>query len=237
MYNEEYKMTKGDTIMKKFFKFIFVLILVAVIGVGGFFVMKKYNIFPNSGDATTTTEAPTETTTTLYDRPMDATGEPITEEELKALYETANNMYIDWVAGIGLRVDWESVVTVDDVEYALVTTEGFSNVDQLKSSLNEYFSENIYLDLVEENFVTYEDKLYIRSDIVQGDETTCKGAKLTITSCTAEECEFSISLIYENTTYTRTYNYKLKAIDGKWKFVNSFDHSVSLSKQNHIKWN
>ena len=223
--------------MKKFFKFIFVLILAAAITVGGFFVMQKYNILPGSGDNATTTEAPTETTTTLYDRPMDATGEPIAEDELKALFETANNMYIDWVAGIGLRVDWQTVTVVDGVEYALVTTNGYTSVDQLKAVLSEYFTEDIYLSLVEENFVTYEDKLYIRSDIVQGDETACKGAKLTITSCTAEECAFSISIVYENTSYTRTYNYKLKAIDGKWKFVNSFDHSVSLSKQNHIQWN
>ncbi len=221
--------------MKKLFKFVMTLILVAAIGVGGFFALKKFGILPNS-DANTTTETTTETTTTLYDRPMDATGAAISEEELKALYETANNLYINWVNANGVKADWDTIMTIDGKDYSPVISEGYATIEELKSDLQNYFTEDLYIDFVNENFIMYDNKLYIYSDIIQGDETVCEGAKLTITSSTAEECQFSVSLVYKNTSYTRTYNYKLQAIDGKWKFVNSFDHSISLSKQSHINW-
>ncbi len=220
--------------MKKLFKLVIVLILVAAIGVGGFFALKKFGILPNSD--TNTTETTTETTTTLYDRPMDATGNAISEEELKALYETANNLYHTWISADGLKVDWSTMVTIDGKDYSLVTSQDYASIDELKSDLQNYFAEDIYMDYIDEKFTMYDGKIYIDSDINQNDETVCEGAKLTILSSTAEECRFSVSLVYKSTSYTKTLNYKLQAIDGKWKFVNSFDYSISLSKQSHISW-
>lgn len=222
--------------MKKLFKLIIVLVLVAAIGVGGFLVLKKTGVLPGSdNDATTTT---TETTTTLFNRPIEATGEAITEEELKALYETANNLYLDWVNPVyGPKVDWDTTVESNGWNYCPVTSGKYEDVDSIKKDLQNYFSENLYDDYVNAHFIMYDGKLYAREDLGQGGDAYCDSIKLEIISVSETECTFKVSEIRSYDSRITSHTYKIKVVDGMWKFVDSFEPSYAASFfDNHIVW-
>ncbi len=224
--------------MKKFFKIFLVIVLVAAIGIGGFFALKRLNVL-KSPDDSSLNNTPTESTTeSLLGKPIESSGSTLTEAELKALYETANDLYVDWVMpAFGPKIDWDTIVYIDGQEYAPVIQGKYSTVDEIKNDLSNYFSEEVYIDYINENFVMYEDKLYANYNVGQGGDADCDGVTLTINSSSETECKFTVTLVYDESSFTKKFNYELKVIDGKWKFVNEFDCSIILSTQDNIKWN
>ena len=162
----------------------------------------------------------------------------ITEEELKALYETANNLYLDWVNPVyGPKVDWDTTVESNGWNYCPVTSGKYEDVDSIKKDLQNYFSENLYDDYVNAHFIMYDGKLYAREDLGQGGDAYCDSIKLEIISVSETECTFKVSEIRSYDSRITSHTYKIKVVDGMWKFVDSFEPSYAASFfDNHIVW-
>lgn len=244
--------------MKK--KNIIAIALVFVIGIAAVVTVFRFGdkIFTpekptNTTQDTSTTERSTEQTTekstekqteftqkqTEYmpKNPLVATGKALTEKEIKEFLPIANELYMDWVnPGGALEVDWDNEVIIDGERCIPVISGGLLSVDAIASEVQKFFSEEIYTDLLNDMYLMHDGKIYICGPYGEGGDIGWKKFKLEIKASTPTECNFIVTTYFEDTE--KELEYKMKVIDGKWKFVESFEWIVTLTADSgtEIEW-
>ena len=159
---------------------------------------------------------------------------PLTEGEIKELFLDAHKLYVEWSspAGTYLNKDWNNTTIIDGVEYFEVVSTEITSVDELRNEYSKYFSEEIVKENIDKYYVMYNGKMYGNAVLVEGGEIPSSNYELTVHSNTSTECNFTVSLYIEDSK-DELY-YKLKVIDGKWKFTEIFpwvtmDESFAIS--------
>ncbi len=147
---------------------------------------------------------------------------PLTENEIKELFLEAHKLYVEWSspAGTYLNKDWNNTTIIDGVEYFEVVSTEITSVDELRNEYSKYFSEEIIKENIDKYYVMHNGKMYGNAVLVEGGEIPSSNYELTVRSNTSTECNITVSLYIEDSK-DELY-YKLKVIDGEWKFTEIF---------------
>ena len=157
--------------------------------------------------------------------------EPLTSFEknkLKEFYWNAHELYRKWISSAGnLVVDWDNTTKIDGEEYFEVNSTAITTVDELKAEFDKYFDKEYYNKEIEKYYVMNNGKMYGNAILVEGGDIMYESHKLTVKTITDTECIFTITSSFEDSQ--RELDYKLKLIDGEWKFTEVF-HCVSVEE-------
>lgn len=209
-------------------KKIIIAIVIVVIAIVATVAIVQINNSKEPQTTTTTTEqttenkeTPTEETSTEKTQPQES-ATPLTEAEIKELFLDAHKLFVDWSSPVAkyLNVDWDKTTTIDGVEYFEVIPNEFSSVEELRKEYAKYFSEEIIKENIDRYYVMHDGKMYGNGVLVEGGEIPATKYELTVKSNTSTECNIIIASYIEDSK--DELNYKLKVIDGKWKFVDVF---------------
>lgn len=148
---------------------------------------------------------------------------PLTEDEIKELFLEAHKLYVDWSSPVAkyLNADWDKTTTIDGVEYFEVVPNEINSVDELKKEYEKYFSEEIIEENIDKYYVMHNGKMYGNAVLIEGADFPWDSHILTVKTNSNTECTFTVKSTIEN-----SYNeleYKLKVIDGEWKFIEVFN--------------
>ncbi|MBR2953739.1 MAG: hypothetical protein IKC45_05060 [Clostridia bacterium] len=171
-------------------------------------------VFDDSAEQQTTTESDENKT--------EEAATPLTEKEVRELFLKAHNLYVDWSSPVTkyLDTDWDKVTVIDGEEYFEVVPNKITSVDELKKEYGNYFSEEIIKENIDRYYVMHDGKMYGNAVLVEGGEIPCERYKLTVNTNTNTECDFTITSYIGDDE--QELNYRLKVVDGKWKFVGVF---------------
>ncbi len=153
---------------------------------------------------------------------------PLTENELKEMYLKAHNLYQGWIGSAkNMDVNWDKLTKIGDADYFEVTSTEIATVDALKTEFSKYFDRELLDKEIDEYYVMHNGKMYGNSILVEGGDIMWQSHNITIKTITDTECVFTITSSFEDSQ--RELDYKLKLIDGEWKFTDVF-HCVSLEQ-------
>lgn len=169
--------------------------------------------------------------------PLLATGKALTEKEIKEFLPVANEVYMDWVnPGRALKIDWDNEFTIDGKRCNPVISGGLITLDAIVSEVQNFFSEETYKECINNMYLMHEEKLFVCGPYGEGGDIGWNKFKLEIISSTPTECSFVITGYLEDDQ--QEWKYKMKVIDGKWKFVENYEWVVTLStdKSRNYEW-
>lgn len=148
---------------------------------------------------------------------------PLTEDEIKELFLEAHKLYVDWLSPAAkyLNAEWDKTTTIDGVEYFEVVPNEINSVDELKKEYEKYFSEEIMEENIDKYYVMHNGKMYGNAVLVEGGEIPATKYELAVKSNTSTECNITITSYIEDSK--SELSYKLKVIDGEWKFTKVFN--------------
>lgn len=174
------------------------------------------------------------------DQPSDNSAEDnnvgLSIDEAKDLFIKANNLYDGWVChGFTPVLDNNDKITIDGFEYARITSEEYSSIDELEKELKNYFSEELYKDSLESCYAMRDGKMYGITSLGQGRDCGVDELAIKIDSNSSDKCSFTITFYSENSD-PFTSKYEVEKRNGKWIFVNQFAEEWSLYFNNDIKW-
>ncbi len=168
-------------------------------------------------------EKPQNTTTENNQASVEGSAIPLSTEEIEKLFLNAHKMYVDWLSPAAkyLNVDWDKTTTIDGVEYFEVVSTEITSVDALKNEFGKYFSEEIINETVDKYYLMHNGKMYGNAVLTEGGEVQATKYELAVQSSSSTECNITITSYIEDSK--TELNYKLKVIDGEWKFVGAFN--------------
>ena len=145
----------------------------------------------------------------------------MTEEQIKQMYLTAHDLYAEWFSpNNNLIVDWDNVTIIDDIEYFEVNSTEITSVEELKEEFGKYFDREDFDEIIDRFYVMHNGKMYGMSFLLEGDDIPWESHKMTININTNTECDFTITSY--NGDEKQELDYRLKVIDGNWKFTGAF---------------
>ena len=219
----------------------FAVVIVAVV-VGFKFGDKIFTSKPTDYDTQGSTTEDTakdftvEKTDYTPKNPLLATGKDLTEKEIKEFLPIANEVYMEWVnPGGALKVDWDNEVTIDGKKSNPVISGGLITHDAIVSEVQNFFSEETYKKCVDDMYLMHDGKLFVCGPYGEGGDIAYNNFNLEIISSTPTECSFVVTgYLGDN---QQEWEYKMKVIDGKWKFVEEYEWIVSMTTTNtELKW-
>ena len=234
-------------------KKILIIALVLIIGIVSVVAIThfgdKFITFEDKPNATQDNPTTEESTETLTEKPSEskprtpltASGQVLSESEIKDLLTVANDLYMGWITPAGaLKVDWDDETEINGKIYIPAISGEFMTVDAINAELHNYFSAELYKERVNDLYLMHNDKLYMRGPYAEGGDIDWNKLKLDVKSSTPTECIFTVIMYFEENgeiLEERENEYKLKVIDGKWKFADNFNWIVSLTINNtEIEW-
>ena len=125
--------------------------------------------------------------------------------------------------GIVLRTDIYSEQEVKRVKRSEKETFDFGKselVEELKKEFGKYFDREDFDEIIDRFYVMHNGKMYGTSFLLEGDDIPWESHKLTININTNTECDFTITSY--NGDEKQELDYRLKVIDGNWKFTGTF---------------
>ena len=163
--------------------------------------------------------------------------EPLTEDEILAVYEEAADIYAD-ISMLTFPVDTEYAIVQDDITYYRMDDERFESYSDFQNYLNQYFTINmVNTDLLKGySFIEGKDGYLYMADAGRGSNLFYAGYVMHEPTIAEDEITVNLTAYYtaDDTPYTgegfttepenpedfRTeeYQFTLLPEDGVWKF-------------------
>lgn len=165
-------------------------------------------------------------------KPLLATGKALTEKEIKEFLPIANEVYMNWVnPGRALKIDWDNEITINGQRSCPVISGGLITLDAINEEVQSFFSEETCKERMDDMYLMHEGKLYICGPYGEGGDIGWNKFELKMVSSTPTECEFVITAYFEDAHKDTAY--KMKVVDGKWNFVETYEWIDTLFTDNN----
>ena len=149
------------------------------------------------------------------------TDDVLTEGNILYRFNAANSLMYLWLD----RGDVDSYNNITRSVNGKTYTRVYRYMTDLHAEFAKFFSEELYKKEIEALYKTFDGELYAINDFKQSNYVSSKNAVLKITSQSENECTFTVTIYFTNTSASpQTNTYKLKKINGNWVFVEKFEY-------------